>query len=196
MRLRSTIPEVDDSLSEVDEKKAEVSSLIDDKTIETVWSTGVVDAHLATKIGNATNCTIEQMLDSNGMLVQGHNEADVEKATSKLDVVLKSTQQQESFPITRNYQISEGEISIYLQIVPIGTLRDRLITTLVPPHLVKKLSSQLIVVMMRGQQTLPVERPQHRESFDNESVLWKDITLLYLGQYPTDEHTFNHNKPA
>ena len=194
--MRSTIAEVDDSLSESDEKKAEIASLIDDKAIETVWSTGVVDAHLATKIGSATNCTIEQMLDSDGMLIQGHNEADVEKATSKLEVVFKFTQQQETFPVTRNCQISEGEINIYLKIVPIGTLRDRLITTLVPPHLVKKLSSQLIVVMMRGQQTLPVERPHHRGSFDIESLLWKDLPLRSLGQTPTDGHTFIQKKPA
>ena len=199
MRLRNTIPEVDDSISESDElniiaNKTEDSLIIDNKAVEKVWSTGATDARLARKVGSLTGCIIEQNLDSDGMLIKGNNEADIEKAIEKLEVVWKYTQQQQTFPIIRNVQISEGEINIFLQIVPLGTLRDRLITTLVPPHLAKKLSSQLIVVMMRGQQTLPLERPHDSRSFNIESLLWKDLPLRSLGQTPTDEHTFTQEK--
>ena len=71
--------EIDDSLLESDENKENVSSLIDHKAVERVWSIRVVDAHLAEKIGGGTYCTIGQNLESDSMLVQDDNEIDMKK---------------------------------------------------------------------------------------------------------------------
>ena len=187
---------IDDTISESDESDAAVNVSADSKSIERLWTAGVIDAHLAKKLGDVTDCVIEQNLDSDGMLVQGKNEADVEKAFAKLDVVLKCAQQEQTFPITRNVQISEGEINIYLLIVALGTLRDKLVTTLVPPSLANKLSKQLIVIMRRSQQTLPEVRPHHEGPSKFESLLWKDLPIRSLGQSLTHEHKTNQTKPV
>lgn len=86
-------------------------SLINHKVIERVWSIGAIDADLIKKIDSVPHCIIEQNLNSDGMLVKGHNQLDVQKAIAKLEVVSKFTQQQQSFPIIRNFQSSEGEIN-------------------------------------------------------------------------------------
>lgn len=207
LRLKDTAPSTDDSLADLilsDAAAHGASSIepfdVEDTTIAKHWNNGAIDAHLAKQIGRIAGCNIEQKLDTIGMLVKGANAHDVDSAIAKLDIVWASTvsvmsfsqylvmgltseqQQQATFPIVHNFQICEGEINIFLQIVPLRNLRDRLITTLVSPDLVKKLSSQLIVVMMKGAQTYPLERIKDKRSFDIESALWKGNSYRSIGQ--------------
>ena len=85
------MPSIDDNSSDsnlsdaaVHEAGAADPSVVEHRMIRH-WEAGAIDAHLARKIGSDTGCSIEQKLDSAGMLVKGVSAHDVDRAISKLD---------------------------------------------------------------------------------------------------------------
>lgn len=87
LRLRDTLPVIDDSDSDFDEShNTSVAALVADGQASQHWE-GSLDAHLVKRIGQATGCIISQKLDTMGLLVRGKNATDTEKAVEKLQTV-------------------------------------------------------------------------------------------------------------
>ena len=83
-----------------------------------------------------------------------------------------------------DFPITEGEINISLQLIPLRELNDRrLATSLVSPDHVKKLRNQLTVVMIKGGQVFPdLAISKNQRSSDLESKLWKAVPYKSIGR--------------
>ena len=100
-----------------------------------------------------------------------------------------------------NVPVTEGEINISLQMIALRELCDRrLTTTLVPTELVKKLGSQMTVVMNKSGQVYPdLGSTKLTRSFDIESSLWRDVPYASFGHTAFPLHSdrlSNKEEPA
>ncbi|KAG6999293.1 hypothetical protein G7Y79_00036g072490 [Physcia stellaris] len=184
IRLKDTVPVIDDSDCDLDESpEIPTVALSADEEAVKQW-VGSLDTHLVRRISQVTGCSITPKLDSIGLLVKGATTVDTEKALKKLETVASMMNQRKSFPIIHSFPISEGEIDIWLQMMPLKELNDRrLATSLVSPGLAKKLGKQLTVVMIKDGQVFPdLAVSKNKRSFDTESTLWKGIPYKSIGR--------------
>ena len=87
IRLKDTVPVIDDSDCDLDESpETPIVALSTDEQAVKQW-VGRLDAHSIRRIGHVTGCSITPKLDSIGLLVKGATTVDTEKTLKKLETV-------------------------------------------------------------------------------------------------------------
>ena len=145
------------------------------------WTAGdLSDEELLKQIGELTECRLERKPEKKTILVKGVSTEAVDKALGKLDAEWRSAVQHASLPLIFDFECTEGETNVMLQLLALKELKDRrLATTLIAPsgRLAKSLGSHQIVIMIKDGIVHPTGQPRALDrdtSVECTSKLWKN----------------------
>ena len=186
--------ELDDSGSDSDGSfEAMGEALIPHELVRKEWNLGDIrDEALLKQIGDLTECRLEPRPEKKSILVKGESLQAVDKALAKLDAEWLSGTRKSTLPLVFDFECTEGEINVMLQLLPLKELRDRrLVTTLVPSsgRLFKGLGNYYIVVMIKDGNVHPVGQPRALDrstAVEQNSKLWGDSTSKSSRIKPTE----------
>lgn len=205
----------------IDETDIVENPLIPHETFSRTWSTKIANPHAGAgltfskrflgMIGSLTGCRVELEPDGKTVTAKGENNEDINKAIAKLDVVdrwavslsflqhqswLMMQNEKQSCPLMFDFQYSEGEIGIMLQMKMLKDLKDRrLITTLVPTDFrsIKNLGSYLTVVMIKQGLEITVDQGGH---ISKQYTLWKDHVFKFREDGSSDPPKEDFTPPS
>ena len=174
--------DLEDSGSDCDGSfEAMGEALIPHEIVRKEWNLGDVrDEALLKQIGDLTECRLEPRPEKKSILVKGESLQAVDKALAKLDAEWLSGTRKSTLPLVFDFECTECEIDVMLQLLPLKELRDRrLVTTLVPSsgRLFKGLGSYYVVVMIKDGNVHPVGQPRALDrstAVEQNSKLWGD----------------------
>lgn len=181
--------------------------LIPHETFSRTWSTKIANPHTKAgltfnkrfleMIGNLTGCRVELEPDGNTVTAKGENHEQINRAMSKLDSVDRWAHEKKSFcPRSYDFQYSEGEFDIMLQLRTLKELKDRrLNTTLVPPDFpnVKTLSSHLTTIMVKQGVEVTVNQSGRPTK---QCLLWKDHVFKFREDESTNPSKEDFTPPS